>query len=165
MRYLEHRFAVWYNHTRPVRRRGAVWAGRFHNTIVEGGEALGKCVAYVERNAVQAQIVRRAEDYRFCSLSARVRGENSLCGPDAERLLLAAIGEWLGVHDVETLWRRLVEVVAASAPGDGRYWTYGRIVGSEAFVAAVLQHAGWKDRKVLLGPGLFAACRCRTDDS
>jgi len=55
--------------------------------------------------------------------------------------------------------------VAASAPGDGRHWTYGRIVGSEAFVAAVLQHAGWRDRKVPFGPGLFAACRCRTDDS
>ncbi len=49
MRYVGHRFALWYNRTRREGRRGPVWAGRYQNTVLEGGEALWRCVVYGTR--------------------------------------------------------------------------------------------------------------------
>ena len=40
MRHLQHLYSIWYNHSRPIRRRGPLWAGRFKNTVLEDGAAL-----------------------------------------------------------------------------------------------------------------------------
>jgi REP element-mobilizing transposase RayT len=34
MRHLQHLFTAWFNRSRPVRRRGPLWAGRFKNTVL-----------------------------------------------------------------------------------------------------------------------------------
>jgi hypothetical protein len=34
MRHLQHLFTAWYNRTRPLRRRGSLWADRFKHTIL-----------------------------------------------------------------------------------------------------------------------------------
>ena len=67
MRHLQHLYTAWYNRTRPIRRRGPLWAGRFKNTVIEQGEALWACWVYVERNPVRANMVADPADYRFCS--------------------------------------------------------------------------------------------------
>lgn len=43
MRHLQHLYSIWYNHSRPIRRRGPLWAGRFKNTVLEDGAALWAC--------------------------------------------------------------------------------------------------------------------------
>jgi hypothetical protein len=66
MRVFQQRYATWYNRTHN--RRGALWSGRFKNTIVEGSrESLWSVVTYVELNSVRARIVEDSADYRFCS--------------------------------------------------------------------------------------------------
>ena len=48
--HFQHLCTAWYNRTRPERRRGPLWAGRFKNTVLESGLAVWACWAYVERN-------------------------------------------------------------------------------------------------------------------
>ncbi|MCP5488514.1 MAG: hypothetical protein H7A43_07675 [Verrucomicrobia bacterium] len=67
MRHLQQLFTCWFNRTRKVRRRGALWAGRFKHTLLESGLAVWRCWAYIENNPVRAGMVRRVADYRFCS--------------------------------------------------------------------------------------------------
>ena len=67
MRHLQHLYSAWYNRSRPIRRRGPLWAGRFKNTVLEDGAALWACWTYIERNPVRAGMVEDAADYRFCS--------------------------------------------------------------------------------------------------
>jgi REP element-mobilizing transposase RayT len=67
MRHLQHLFTAWFNRSRAVRRRGPLWAGRFKNTVLDSGQALWACWAYIERNPVRAGMVADPADYRFCS--------------------------------------------------------------------------------------------------
>ena len=67
MRHIQHLYSAWYNRSRPVRRRGPLWAGRFKNTVLEDGAALWACWSYIECNPVRAGLVADAADYRFCS--------------------------------------------------------------------------------------------------
>ena len=65
MHGLQHQFSTWYNRTKN--RRGALWAGRFKSTILEGETALWNGIMYTELNAVRAKIVADPADYRFGS--------------------------------------------------------------------------------------------------
>ncbi len=67
MRELQQPFSRWFNRTRPVRRRGSLWAGRFKNTILETGLAVWDCWLYVEMNPVRARMVGSPADYRCCT--------------------------------------------------------------------------------------------------
>ncbi|AEH44466.1 hypothetical protein Thein_0585 [Thermodesulfatator indicus DSM 15286] len=76
---IKQRFSRWYN--KRVDRKGYFWADRFKSVIIETGEALLNCLAYIELNPVRAGIVEKPEDYRWCSLGYRARlgtGKNFL---------------------------------------------------------------------------------------
>ncbi|AEH44048.1 hypothetical protein Thein_0163 [Thermodesulfatator indicus DSM 15286] len=68
---IKQRFSRWYN--KRVDRKGYFWADRFKSVIIETGEALLNCLAYIELNPVRAGIVEKPEDYRWCSLGYRSR--------------------------------------------------------------------------------------------
>jgi putative transposase len=54
-------------------RKGYLWSDRFKGVIVQKGEAQLLCSAYIDLNAVRANMVEKPEDYRWCSLGMRVR--------------------------------------------------------------------------------------------
>ena len=54
-------------------RKGTFWAERFKSVIVEKGETLINCLAYIDLNPVRARLVDRPEDYRWSSLGWRFR--------------------------------------------------------------------------------------------
>jgi len=54
-------------------RKGTFWAERFKSLIVEKGETLVNCLAYIDLNPVRADLVDRPEDYRWSSLGYRFR--------------------------------------------------------------------------------------------
>lgn len=63
-------------------RSGFFWNGRFKSMIVQDGKSLVNLLAYVDLNPVRAGIVKRPEDYRWCSLGYHVRtgrGQDFLC--------------------------------------------------------------------------------------
>ena len=57
-------------------RKGYFWGERFKSLIVEEGHTLVNLLAYVDLNAIRAGIVKRPEDYRWCSLGYHVQTGN-----------------------------------------------------------------------------------------
>jgi hypothetical protein len=68
-------FARYYN--RRHNRRGYFWGDRFKSLIVQKGETLVNCLAYIDLNPVRAGIVKRPEQYRWCSLGYHLQTGNS----------------------------------------------------------------------------------------
>ncbi len=67
-------FAIYYN--RKHNRRGYFWGDRFKSVIVDKGETLINCLAYIDLNPLRAGIVSRPEDYRWNSLGYHVQTNN-----------------------------------------------------------------------------------------
>ena len=53
---------------------GPLYQGRFKSFPIEEDDHLFAVLRYVERNALRANLVQRAEEWRWCSLWHRVRG-------------------------------------------------------------------------------------------
>ncbi len=60
---------------RHTRGSGHVYQGRFKSFPVQDNEHFLTASRYVERNALRANLVERAEDWRWCSLYRRVRSK------------------------------------------------------------------------------------------
>ena len=67
-------FSRYYNKNHG--RRGFFWSERFKSLIVENGETLINCLAYIDLNPVRAGIVERPEDYRWNSLGYHIQTNN-----------------------------------------------------------------------------------------
>ena len=67
-------FARYYN--RRHNRRGYFWGDRFKSVIVDKGETLVNCLAYIDLNPLRAGIVDRPEDYRWNSLGYHIQTNN-----------------------------------------------------------------------------------------
>ena len=67
-------FARFYN--KRHNRRGYFWGDRFKSVIVEKGETLINCLAYIDLNPLRAGLVERPEEYRWNSLGYHVQTNN-----------------------------------------------------------------------------------------
>ena len=74
MREIKVGFARYYN--RRQNRRGYFWGDRFKSVIVDKGETLVNCLAYIDLNPLRAGLVDRPEDYRWNSLGYHVQTNN-----------------------------------------------------------------------------------------
>lgn len=74
MREIKVNFARFYN--RRHNRRGYFWGDRFKSVIVENGETLINCLAYIDLNPLRAGLVERPEQYRWNSLGYHVQANN-----------------------------------------------------------------------------------------
>jgi REP element-mobilizing transposase RayT len=74
MREIKVGFARFYN--RRHNRRGYFWGDRFKSVIVENGETLINCLAYIDLNPLRAGLVERPEQYRWNSLGYHVQTNN-----------------------------------------------------------------------------------------
>ncbi len=74
MKELKQRFSLFYN--KRHHRRGFFWGDRYKSLIVENGETLINCLAYIDLNPVRAGLVQRPEDYRWCSLAYHIQTGN-----------------------------------------------------------------------------------------
>jgi len=63
---LKQSFTRYYN--KKHGRKGYFWADRYKSVIIEKGEGLLNCAAYIDLNPIRAGIVKRPEDYRWSSL-------------------------------------------------------------------------------------------------
>ena len=72
MKELKLKMTLAYNYAHG--RSGALWDGRFKSLLVEGGEALRAVAAYIDLNPIRAGLVKRPEDYRWCSYAAAMGG-------------------------------------------------------------------------------------------
>jgi len=67
-------FSRYYN--KRHKRRGTLWGERFKSVIVENGETLVNCLAYIDLNPVRAKLVKIPEDYRWSSIGYHVQSGN-----------------------------------------------------------------------------------------
>ena len=74
MREIKVGFARFYN--RRHNQRGYFWGDRFKSVIVENGETLINCLAYIDLNPLRAGLVERPEQYRWNSLGYHVQTNN-----------------------------------------------------------------------------------------
>jgi len=75
MKEIKQAFSVYYN--RKHKRKGTLWGERFKSVIVENGDTLINCLAYVELNPVRAGLVKKPEDYRWNSLGYHAQTDNA----------------------------------------------------------------------------------------
>jgi REP element-mobilizing transposase RayT len=98
-------------------RRGTLWGERFKSLIVENGLTLVNLLAYVDLNAVRAGIVKRPEEYRWCSLGYHIQSGNK------DGLLSVDFGmkEWNEFSEKEIIrkYREYVYEVGAIDAGKG----------------------------------------------
>jgi REP element-mobilizing transposase RayT len=74
IREIKVNFSRFYN--RRHKRRGYFWGDRFKSVIVENGETLINCLAYIDLNPLRAGLVERPEDYRWNSLGYHIQTKN-----------------------------------------------------------------------------------------
>ncbi|WP_300670301.1 transposase [Desulfoluna sp.] len=74
MKDIKQTFSRIYN--RKKKRKGTLWGERFKSVIVEKGNAVINCLAYIDLNAVRAGIVKRPEAYRWCSIGYHAQTDN-----------------------------------------------------------------------------------------
>ena len=67
-------FSRFYN--RLHHRKGFFWSDRFKSVIVDNGDTLINCLAYIDLNPVRAGLAEKPEDYRWCSLGYHVQTDN-----------------------------------------------------------------------------------------
>jgi len=148
MRHLQQLFTAWYNRSRPLRRRGSLWADRFKHTILEGGSAVWACWKYIENNPVRAGMVEQAGDYRFSSYGAWRQSGKHPFASHVSRLILPM----LGLENLSALMSMMSAVLDKdAAPRENgtteltisisrriRYWVDGLVIGSELFVRNVM---------------------------
>ena len=69
-----HFFTRFYNKRHG--RRGYFWGDRFKSMVVENGETLINCLAYIDLNPVRAGLVSRPEEYRWNSIGYHIQTKN-----------------------------------------------------------------------------------------
>ncbi len=72
---IKQNFSRFYN--RLHHGKGFFWSERFKSVIVDNGETLINCLAYIDLNPVRAGIAEKPEDYRWCSLGYHVQRNNN----------------------------------------------------------------------------------------
>ena len=78
MRWLAHTHAMRWHVAHGTVGQGHLYQGRFKSFPIEEDEHFLTVCRYVERNALTAHVVDRAEDWRWSSLWARRRGDEQL---------------------------------------------------------------------------------------
>ena len=150
MRHLQQLFTVWYNQTRPIRRRGSLWADRFKHSLLESGAAVWNCWAYIENNPVRAGIVEQAGDYRFGSHGAWMQSGRHPFGNNVKEVALPMLHACFGIRRLSELqeeMNRLLTPMEGSqqTPTTGvlqrrvRYWTQGLVIGSQLYLMQVMR--------------------------
>jgi putative transposase len=78
MRWLTQTHAQRWRHARNTVGYGALYQGRYKSFIVQDDHHLLVLCRYVERNALRAKLVRRAETWRWCSAWGRLHRKDDL---------------------------------------------------------------------------------------
>lgn len=165
------RFTRWFN--RLKKRKGTLWEARFNSVIVESGTAARVVAAYIDLNPVRANLVERAEDYRWSSygeaMGGGVRGNGKKAREGLMRVVFSNLephqkkGEWQEAH---AEYQMLMGFALERKPGENgnktaaqegkksdfarmlrnrvRYFTAGAVIGSQNFVNEVF--AASRDR-------------------
>jgi putative transposase len=163
---LQQFFTDWFNKSRPKRRRGSLWAGRFKHTVLESSLAVWDCWKYVEMNAVRAGLAANPAYYRFGSFGEwSAKGRHPFAA-NVQSHLLPILKEHLGIETLSEVQAELrrefagaIARMAEQTPDEVeaamdragkpitfrrqidrrmRYWVDGLVIGSDLFITEVM---------------------------
>lgn len=80
------RYAQYMN--KNYKRTGTLWEGRHRSSLVQSEKYLMSCYRYIELNPVNANMVKRPDEYKWSSYRVNAYGEESWISPHEEYLLL-----------------------------------------------------------------------------
>jgi putative transposase len=117
------RFVQWVTATHAIRWRcvhhlrgcGPVYEGRYRSTPLTGAADLVHACRHVERRAVRARLVPRAQDWPWCSLAERLQPSASVPLVAAPFLMSSA---WVDYVNTTTLRERIEDARLAPRPSD-----------------------------------------------
>lgn len=136
-RHAHGRFSQYWN--TEQKRSGHLWQNRYYSCAVEEA-AVGRVIAYVEKNPVRAGMVKYAEDFEWSS--ARAHLGHVTDGPTQPRNL---DDEWWQVRWTAPEWKETLLNLSDQEHESRaiREATYtGRPLGSQAFVADLGEKLG-----------------------
>lgn len=90
------RYAQYFNG--KYKRTGRLWQNRYFSCIVDKSEYLWAVARYIERNPVRAKITKKAEEWKWSSARARLKGEKNF---------ILSVDNWLDDTEIDT-YRRFV---------------------------------------------------------
>lgn len=121
--------------------RGHLWQERFHSFVMDESHSLA-AVRYVELNPVRAGLCTKAEDWRWSSVRAHLRGESDALVD--VRPILELVSDWPAYLALSDQPDTIATLHAHS--------NTGRPAGSAAFVAELERVTGRTLRKRKTGP-------------
>jgi len=129
MKLVKQRFSVWYNLNHQ--RYGTLWAERFKSVLVEAKPGVMRTMAaYIDLNAVRADLVDDPKDYRFCGYAEAVAGN------------LSAQAGLLGLSDGRQGWNGAQAAYRQTLFGKGGGPRSGRARIDNAAVQKVIKAKG-----------------------
>lgn len=134
MQKLEGEFAEYYNIRK--RRSGAFWSGRYHATLVEGGDHLWNCLKYVDLNMVRAGVVSHPREWEWCGYH-EVVGNRKRYRLTARQKLLDLLGGCLGDSLAANYEQVIQEAIATGELERNPIWTESIAVGGDSFVNGI----------------------------
>lgn len=155
MRHVQQLFTVWYNGSRPVKRRGKLWADRFKNTLLESGSAVWSCWVYIENNPVRAGLVERAGQYRFGSHGRWCQSGRPF-STESLRRILPMLANLFGIRRLEDVLSAMSKALHGSSEHrllsviDRRvkFWTEGWAIGSRLYIESVIHQHRHRHRRI-----------------
>ena len=124
-----------YNQRR--KRKGAFWEDRYHATIIEGGDHLLRCIAYIDMNMVRAGVVNHPEQWRH-------GGYNEIQYPRRKCILIDyhTLSRLAGFDDFQRFQTKHLQWINAAIENQtglshDTKWTRSIAVGSEDFLKEV----------------------------
>lgn len=113
---IKQNFTRYYN--KRYNRQGFFWGGRFKSMIVQEGSTLVNLLAYVDLNPIRAGVVKKPEDYRWCSLGYHTQTGNK----DGLLDIDFGLKEWneLDPKEIVRKYRQFVYETGAVDAGKGK---------------------------------------------
>lgn len=118
--------AVRFHAKRNTSGQGPVYQGRFKSHVIESAGTLLRAIRYVERNALAANLVRRAEDWPWGSLADRQR---SVCALPLKGAAFLSSRSWIDLVNASQLLEDAPLRDLAEDPGAGKGGDKRRRVG------------------------------------
>ncbi len=166
MKEIKQRFSRYYNKKHD--RRGYFWGDRFKSVIVEKGDTLINCLAYIDLNPVRAGICKKPEEYPWSSLGYHAHTGNNKGFlstdfglsdyqelDDASRLISYRrfVYEKAGISEIKTEAPAHADTEAKISRflKRTRYFTDSTVIGTKEFIANAFsqfsEHFRYRQRK------------------
>ncbi len=76
IKFIKQKFSLWFN--KVNNRKGHFWSDRFKSVLIESGESLLNCLAYIDLNSVRANLTELPEEYKWSSVYYRTKKNDHL---------------------------------------------------------------------------------------